>query len=68
MAIISLQCNNLSQLATIKCLLQAEDSMTGRAHMGEVLIQIWLIVELLSTFCALFDKSMKLGTYSLYIS
>ena len=25
-----------------KCLLQAENSVTGRAYMGEVLIQIWL--------------------------
>ena len=25
-----------------KCLLQAENSMTGRACMGEVLIQAWL--------------------------
>ena len=27
---------------TIKCLLQAENSMTDRAYMGEVLTQVWL--------------------------
>ena len=27
---------------TFKCLLQAENSMTGRAYMGEVLVQVWL--------------------------
>ena len=36
MATINLQCN------TFKRLLQAENSMTDRAYMGEVLIQIWL--------------------------
>ena len=37
METISLQCNGLSQ-----CLLQAENSMTGRAYIGEVLTQVWL--------------------------
>ena len=36
-ATISLQCNGLSQ-----CLLQAENTMTGRAYIGEVLTQVWL--------------------------
>ena len=27
---------------TFKCLLQAKNTMTGRAYMGEMLIQIWL--------------------------
>ena len=38
MAIISLQCYSLSQIH----LLQAENSMTGRAYMGEALVQVWL--------------------------
>ena len=42
MATISLQCNSLAFSNTFKCLLQAENSMTGRAYMGEVLIQVWL--------------------------
>ena len=42
MATISLQCNGLSQICTFKWLLQTENSMTGRAYMGEVLIQILL--------------------------
>ena len=29
-------------VATFKCIVQAENSMTGRACMGEVLIQVWL--------------------------
>ena len=37
MAIISLQFLN-----TFKCLLQAENGMTDRAYMGEVLTQVWL--------------------------
>ena len=37
---INLQCNSLSQIHS--SLRQAENSMTGRAYMGEVLIQIWL--------------------------
>ena len=32
-----LQCNSLSQVCT-----QAENSMTGRGYMGEVLIEVWL--------------------------
>ena len=40
MATISLQCNGLSQIATLKC--QAENSMAGRAYMAEVLTQVWL--------------------------
>ena len=27
---------------TFKCLLQADNSMTDRAYMGEVLIQVWM--------------------------
>ena len=42
METINLQCNSPSQIYTFKCLLQAKNSMTGRAYMGEVLIQIWL--------------------------
>ena len=38
MATINLQCNSPSQIHSI----QTENSMTGRAYMGEVLIQIWL--------------------------
>ena len=42
MATISLQCNNLSQIFSSACLLQAENSITGRAYMGEkVLTQVW---------------------------
>ena len=40
MGTISLQCNSLSQIRTFKCLLQAENSMIGRACMGEVLTQV----------------------------
>ena len=36
METISLQCNSPSQI------LQAENSKTGRAYIGEVLIQVWL--------------------------
>ena len=42
MATINLQCNSPSQIHS-SCLLQTENSMTGGAYMGEVLIQIWLI-------------------------
>ena len=35
---ISLHCNS----HTFKYLLQAENSMTSRAYMGEVLIQVWV--------------------------
>ena len=42
MAIISLQCNSLSQVHSSFRVVQAENSMTGRAYMGEVLIQVWL--------------------------
>ena len=41
METINLQCNSLSQMHS-SVLLQAENSMTGRAYMGEVLIQVWL--------------------------
>ena len=37
METISLQCNSRSQIYS-----SAENSMTGRAYMGEVLIQVWL--------------------------
>ena len=40
MATISLQCNNTAFLKYIQVLLQAEISMTGRAYMVEVLIQV----------------------------
>ena len=39
MAIITLQCK-WPFLNTFKCLLQAENSMTDRAYMGEVLTQV----------------------------
>ena len=42
MAIFNLQCNSLSQIYSSTYLLQAESSMTGRAYIGEMLIQIWL--------------------------
>ena len=42
MATINLQCNSFSQMHSSVYLLQAENSMTGRAHMGVVLIQVWL--------------------------
>ena len=42
METISLQWNGLSQIRTFKCLLQTENSMTDRAYMGELLIQVWL--------------------------
>ena len=42
MATTSLQCISLSQIRTFKRLLQVESTVTGRAYMGEVLIQIWL--------------------------
>ena len=42
MAIISLQCNSLSQIHSSAYILQAENNMTGRGWMGEVLIQVWL--------------------------
>ena len=40
MATINLQCNNLSQIHY--SFLHAENSMTGRAYIGEMLIQVWL--------------------------
>ena len=40
MATISLLCNTSSQIHS--SLLQAENSMTGRAYMEEVLNQVWL--------------------------
>ena len=40
MATINLQCNSLLKY---RCLyIQAENSMTGRGYMGEVVIQVWL--------------------------
>ena len=43
MATISLQCNGLCIFSnTFKCFLQAENSMTGRAYIGEVLTQVQL--------------------------
>ena len=33
---------SLSQIHSSVYILQAENSMIGRAHMGEVLIQVWL--------------------------
>ena len=40
MAIVNLQCSSLSQ--THSSVFQAENSMTGRAYMGEVQTQVWL--------------------------
>ena len=40
MATINLECNSLSQIHS-SVFLQAENSMTIRAYMGEVLIQVW---------------------------
>ena len=37
MVTVNLQCNSPSQI-----ILQAENGMTGRAYMGEVLIKVWL--------------------------
>ena len=42
METISLQCNGLSQIHSSIYVLQAENSMTGRAYIGEVLTQVWL--------------------------
>ena len=42
MATISLQCNSLYQMHSSVYVLQAENSMTGRAYMGEVLIEVRL--------------------------
>ena len=42
MATINLQCNSPYQIHSCKCLLQTDNSMTSRAYIGEVLIQIWL--------------------------
>ena len=41
MTTIILQCNNLSQVH-LSVFLQAENSMTGRAYMQEVLTKVWL--------------------------
>ena len=41
MVTINLQCNSLSQI-NLSVFLQAENIMTGRAYMGEVLIKLWL--------------------------
>ena len=41
MVTVNLQCNSLSQINS-SVVLQAENSMTGRAYMGEVLINVWL--------------------------
>ena len=40
METISLQYNSPSEIATFKCLFQAENSVTGRTYMEKVLIQI----------------------------
>ena len=42
MATIDLQCNSLSQKHSGVYVLQAENSMTDRGSMREVLIQVWL--------------------------
>ena len=41
MVTVNLQCNSPSQLNS-SAFLQAENGMTGRAYMGEMLIKIWL--------------------------
>ena len=41
MVTVNLQCNSLSQINS-QVFLQAENSMTGRAYMGEVLMKVWL--------------------------
>ena len=40
MVTVNLQCNTPSQINS--SVLQAENGMTGRAYMGEVLIKVWL--------------------------
>ena len=40
MVTVNLQCNSLSQINS--SVLQAENSMTGRTYMGEVLIKAWV--------------------------
>ena len=47
MATISLQCNSLSQIHS-----SAENSMTGRACIGKVMTQVWLI-------SVIFDKQVN---------
>ena len=42
MATINLQCNSPSQIHSSVYVLQTDNSMTSRAYIGEVLIQIWL--------------------------
>ena len=41
METINMQCKSISQ-NTLRYLLYAESCLSGRAHIGEVLIQIWL--------------------------
>ena len=38
------QLSACSVIIFLKCLLQAENSKTGRAYMGEVLIQVWGVI------------------------
>ena len=42
MTTVSLQCNSPSQVHSSVNLLQTDNSMTSKAYIGEVLIQIWL--------------------------
>ena len=42
MVTVNLQCDSLRITNKFKCFLQAENSMTDRAYMGEVLIKVWL--------------------------
>ena len=39
MVTVNLQCNSTNKF---KCFLRAENGMTGRAYIGEVLIKVWL--------------------------
>ena len=42
MEIINIQCKSTSQIRILRYLLYAESCLSGRAYIGEVLIQIWL--------------------------
>ena len=42
METINMQCKSISQIHYIKVFVYAESCLSGRAYIGEVLIQIWL--------------------------
>ena len=42
METINMQCKSISQIRRLRYLLYAESCLSGRAYIGEVLIQIWL--------------------------